>query len=42
MSTFRDNKQALYDIFQYVLTNINPLHYSVIITEEKYLIIVTQ
>ena len=36
MTTFRDNKQRLHDIFQYVLTTPSPLQNSITITEEKY------
>jgi len=33
MAAFRDNKQALYGIFQYVRTRINPLQNRITITE---------
>jgi len=32
MDTFRDNKQALYGIFQYVLTTTNPSQNNITVT----------
>ena len=37
MATFRDNKQALYGIFQYVLTTSNSLQNSIITIQAKQL-----
>jgi len=42
LATFHDNVQALYDIFQYVLTTTNASQSNMSITEEKYHRIVTQ
>jgi len=35
MATFRDNKQVLYGIFQYVLTTTNSPQNNITITEEN-------
>jgi len=38
MATFRDNEQALYSIFQYVLTTSNSLQNSITITIQAKLL----
>jgi len=42
MATSCDNRQALYEILQYVLTTTNPPQNTIAVTEEKYHRIVTQ